>query len=1278
MAELDLSLSDALTDTVPQPGPESLVERDFVAQLEAEPFDDQVGEKVDKTAYVPLLDNTGTKEDADSALEKGGQDDQGVQKPGSKGTPGGQVTVTHPKPEGEVRPHSIDQQALAKDFLSGSMAGFPDQLDSHANPSQMMDSELMGAFSGLSPAALGHGGKVEVGAATFPERPPSIAEPQKPPASPLASEPQAAKCPLDMSTGSQGECWSEEACLPTDLPFTPSVSTVISRHASHLAASPEDPPDSGWPQRENSASARAEERETEGSERKQQKKKKKRRSKDEAYDQLENLGYPDAQPHGDSSTPLEGDYHHRVSPQKDKGRDGVWEHEEPGRSGGRGRRGKSRKKLPEEWGVFTEPYAPSSASQVQEKNPFPSMGPDQDLDPDQGLIPPSLSQDLLSLTATSSSIALSSELKPTAAPFTMPPTQPSNLPTAPCADDMFSSSYSDLLMDSENTSMGNATVAFSPPSSPDNGLRIMLDHTTSVKMSYVQEPSPGLSPIEKFEEVIASAPPLSPTQGAWLLNDSPNNNNNNDDSVQSFDFSDISSPGNSLPLGLAFDTPSPAPLRSPKTTAQESHPKEHKEAKSAQKQSKKSRSSSAARSPTSPGAIKSSPLVSPPSPTGSGLNPAAKPFFPSFPDPPEKNTDTPIMEATSEKMDKAVQEEKLKDQFDMSENLEMKRNSTEKTEEPAKQEHVDMIKQSQPMKQMDRVEKTVKVEWADKEEKTNKAEKEDKVGLNEKLEMAEQVVKMNIPEKTETKVEKNEKVESLDKVEKLEKIEKEPTIVEKTPEKQQIPVKVDHLEDQRDKETAKNKVDTEELKTKIPETKDKVEKREETSKRSDKDEPKAETKDKNKVEKKAEQNQAGEIKGKVGKAGTVEKAKTSVNKTSTNAGPAAPSKDLPSPDKKPKPLAGATKPSTPKPRPSSALASAAAAPKRPTSSSTTVSTSVANSKKVPVSKAPVPSTAPKRPTSSASRPPSSTTTSTVPRDVKPKLTTEKRPLVPKASATVPARTSATAPKTSSTTTVTKPTTSTRTSLSARPATSPGTAPARRPLEKKPPVPRVPRAAPATSTSTTRTTARPGTAPMPDVRNVRSKIGSTDNMKHQPGGGKVSASQSRSDPSKETSQGKVQIVSKKLDFSHITSRLGSKDNIKHVPGGGNVQVFNKKVDLSKVTSKCGSKSNLKHKPGGGDVKIDSHKVNFKEKTQSKIGSMDNLGHAADGDNVMAEGTQEIAEGNGAPPSGTQAPALELAHTETPNHENGLHEGVPCGSGGPLDSQGLDSRIPETSI
>uniref|UniRef100_A0A8C5NPU2 Microtubule-associated protein 4 n=1 Tax=Junco hyemalis TaxID=40217 RepID=A0A8C5NPU2_JUNHY len=57
MAELDhsLSLADALTE--PPPDVEEEVKRDFIATLEAEKFDDVVGETVDKTDYVPLLDD---------------------------------------------------------------------------------------------------------------------------------------------------------------------------------------------------------------------------------------------------------------------------------------------------------------------------------------------------------------------------------------------------------------------------------------------------------------------------------------------------------------------------------------------------------------------------------------------------------------------------------------------------------------------------------------------------------------------------------------------------------------------------------------------------------------------------------------------------------------------------------------------------------------------------------------------------------------------------------------------------------------------------------------------------------------------------------------------------------------------------------------------------------------------------------------------------------------------------------------------------------------------
>ncbi|XP_023777853.1 microtubule-associated protein 4-like isoform X2 [Cyanistes caeruleus] len=57
MADLDhnLSLADALTE--PPHDVEDEVKRDFIATLEAEKFDDVVGETVDKTDYVPLLDD---------------------------------------------------------------------------------------------------------------------------------------------------------------------------------------------------------------------------------------------------------------------------------------------------------------------------------------------------------------------------------------------------------------------------------------------------------------------------------------------------------------------------------------------------------------------------------------------------------------------------------------------------------------------------------------------------------------------------------------------------------------------------------------------------------------------------------------------------------------------------------------------------------------------------------------------------------------------------------------------------------------------------------------------------------------------------------------------------------------------------------------------------------------------------------------------------------------------------------------------------------------------
>uniref|UniRef100_A0A3P8VHZ4 Microtubule-associated protein n=1 Tax=Cynoglossus semilaevis TaxID=244447 RepID=A0A3P8VHZ4_CYNSE len=148
------------------------------------------------------------------------------------------------------------------------------------------------------------------------------------------------------------------------------------------------------------------------------------------------------------------------------------------------------------------------------------------------------------------------------------------------------------------------------------------------------------------------------------------------------------------------------------------------------------------------------------------------------------------------------------------------------------------------------------------------------------------------------------------------------------------------------------------------------------------------------------------------------------------------------------------------------------------------------------------------------------------------------------------------------------------------------------------------------------------APMPDLKNVRSKIGSTDNIKHQPGGGKVKILEKKMDLTEVQARcgskdnlkhkpggGKVQILDKKLDLSNVQSRCGSKDNLKHVPGGGNIQIVHKKIDLTNVQAKCGSKDNIRHKPGGGNVEIKTEKLDFK--APSKVGSLGNIGHVPGG-------------------------------------------------------------------
>ncbi|KAM9520815.1 microtubule-associated protein tau isoform 15-T22 [Guaruba guarouba] len=94
-----------------------------------------------------------------------------------------------------------------------------------------------------------------------------------------------------------------------------------------------------------------------------------------------------------------------------------------------------------------------------------------------------------------------------------------------------------------------------------------------------------------------------------------------------------------------------------------------------------------------------------------------------------------------------------------------------------------------------------------------------------------------------------------------------------------------------------------------------------------------------------------------------------------------------------------------------------------------------------------------------------------------------------------------------------------------------------------------------------------------------------------------------------------------DLKNVKSKIGSTENLKHQPGGGKVQIVYKPVDLSHVTSKCGSLGNIHHKPGGGQVEVKSEKLDFKDKVQSKIGSLDNISHVPGGGNKKREKGKE---------------------------------------------------------
>nr|XP_023698206.1 microtubule-associated protein 4-like isoform X4 [Paramormyrops kingsleyae] len=592
--------------------------------------------------------------------------------------------------------------------------------------------------------------------------------------------------------------------------------------------------------------------------------------------------------------------------------------------------------------------------------------------------------------------------------------------------------------------------------------------------------------------------------------------------------------------------------------------------------------------PTPASSLRSPPMViaaSTPAPAipvvSSGLNPSAPPFFPSslehhqsqLQDCDQKQGQAApfVLEVKSQKMDDS-------EKTDNSQNVKNV-DLGETTDKPEKVEKMetsekDINGKSDNVENRDTIEQTVKADKMSNEKK--EMEKTDKIDTDqEKTQKTEKVEKdkdkMHKVEKT-TKDKKIEKVQKVDREKNTKKVEKIDTI------------------DKKDKQEKINKV--------------------------------------GKVKARGQEN--GE---KVGKGEKSEKTDKAPKKTMANRSSAPPNKGLIAADKKTKPAAGPTKPSSVKTRPHS-LPAGDSAPDGPTPAPTSSGTV---SKKGPVHKVSEPTASTKRPPPTASRAPSITQS----RELKPKSTEARRPPVPKANAALPTRTAA--PKISSATAAaprpatrtssgtpsvkrtaatktdskaeevkkpstlrtttdssrngpgstrklpTTPSTPTASAHSTKPSTPTATVP-----ERKPPVPRAPRSS---------TAPRPSTAPTPDIKNARSKIGSTDNMKHQPGGGKVSTSQGTTDTlakgplSKETSQGKIQILNKKVDLSKVTSKCGSKANMKHKPGGGDVKIESHKVNV-KAQSKVGSMDNMNHNPGGGNIKIESHKLNFRENARAR--------------------------------------------------------------------------------
>lgn len=190
----------------------------------------------------------------------------------------------------------------------------------------------------------------------------------------------------------------------------------------------------------------------------------------------------------------------------------------------------------------------------------------------------------------------------------------------------------------------------------------------------------------------------------------------------------------------------------------------------------------------------------------------------------------------------------------------------------------------------------------------------------------------------------------------------------------------------------------------------------------------------------------------------------------------------------------------------------------------------------------------------------------------------------------------------------------------------------------------------------------GAAPSPNLKTVRSKIGSLDNASYKPGGGKVKIENRKLDFSKAQpkiaaknekytpSGGDKKIAQVKLQWN-AKPKVGSLENATYKPGGGDKKIETVKLDFKdKAKSKVGSKENAKHVPGGGTVKIPMQKLEIK--AESKIGSLDNMKHKPGGGDkkifndrdYLRQTSSNVESLNG---SGSQSPVPSGAITDGKN-------------------------------